>query len=167
MDVADGDPLERVRLVPVLVVLGYNYIRFGSLFETGATIKMSLERRAFKGTPLVGLYGLLFSAGRGLFIYAPLTILGLAGTRKLAKRHGPETWLLWLLILIHVAFYAFWGPRWFGGGSFGPRYLTYIVPAMLLPAGAFLESAAYSRRLMSRSLRRSSIWVRVTTLFSS
>ena len=133
-------------LLPMLLVFGYNYFRFGTPLETGYTVGRSLAAVASKRDPLVSLYGSLFSAGRGFFLYAPLAVLGVVGTRALSKRHGPETWLLWLLILSHLLFYVFWG-RWFGGGSWGPRYLTYIVPMTLLPAGAFLESEAYSRKL--------------------
>lgn len=134
-------------LLPLLLVFGYNYVRFGMILETGYTEKIPLAQRAFIGTPLIGLYGFLFSAGKSFFLYAPLTILGMVGTRALAKRHKPETWLLWFLILSHLLFYITWKARWYNGGSWGPRYLTYIIPLALLPAGAFLESGAHSRRL--------------------
>jgi len=63
--------------LPVLLflalALGYNFMRFGSLFQTG------YGGMAVFSTPLlVGLYGLLFSAGKSLFLYAP--IVALAGT---------------------------------------------------------------------------------------
>lgn len=128
---------------PIMLVLIYNYIRFRNPLETGYTA--ILPPSYFQGAGLEAVYGFLFSPGKSFFLYAPPTILGLMGTKILFKRYPLETLLLWILNIIHLIFYSFFFVVWFGGGCWGPRYLTYIVPSMLLPAGAYLESEEKTR----------------------
>ncbi|MCZ7624986.1 MAG: glycosyltransferase family 39 protein [Candidatus Methylomirabilis sp.] len=71
------------------LALGYNYMRFGSIVRTG------YGGVAVFSTPLlVGLYGLLFSAGKSLFLYAPIAVLGCVAMRPFGKSHRREMLLL-------------------------------------------------------------------------
>jgi hypothetical protein len=69
-----------------------------------------------------GLYGLLLSPGRGLFIYSPIFLLSVAGAIVVWRRGGDG--LLRALSLgiaptiLFYARYVFWN-----GGTYGPRYL--------------------------------------------
>jgi hypothetical protein len=47
-----------------------NYVRFEDLFQSG------YEKGGFGGWFIVGFYGILFSPGKSLFLYNPLTIFG-------------------------------------------------------------------------------------------
>lgn len=124
-------------VIPVVglltVGLWYNSLRFGSVWQTGYSGMMSFS------TPLlVGLYGLLFSSGKSLFLYAPVTLLGLVSLKPFAKNRTHETWLLlglFLINLLTIARYRDWG----GDGAWGPRYLTLVLPCLILPIGSLLE----------------------------
>ena len=76
---------------------------------------------------LAGIGGLLFSPGRSLFLYAPLTLVGLFGGKALWKRDRTLAAMLAsisgaLLILYGSLFY------WDGLRGYGPRYLVPLVP---------------------------------------
>lgn len=125
-------------IFPITLVLLYNYVRFRNPFETGYTAILPMSY--FQGAGLEAIYGFLFSSGKSFFLYAPPAIMGLLGTKSLFRSRPLETILLWSINLVHLLFYSFFFVVWWGGGCWGPRYLTYIIPSMLLPAGAFLES---------------------------
>jgi hypothetical protein len=120
------------------LALGYNYMRFGSIIRTG----YEDEGVALFSTPLlVGLYGLLFSAGKSLFLYAPIAVLGCVAVRPFGKSHRREMLLLLALfsanLIVSSKYYA-----WAGEGSWGPRYLAVVLPCLVLPLGALLEGAS-------------------------
>ncbi len=132
------------------LALGYNYMRFGSIIRTG----YEDEGVALFSTPLlVGLYGLLFSTGKSLFLYAPIAVLGCVAVRPFGKSHKREMFLLLALfsanLIVSSKYYA-----WAGEGSWGPRYLTVVLPCLVLPFGALLENAS----------RRTKQWVLALSL---
>lgn len=122
------------------VGLWYNSLRFGSVWQTGYSGMMSFS------TPLlVGLYGLLFSSGKSLFLYAPVTLLGLLSLKPFAKDHQYDMRLLLGLFVINVlvvAKYYDWG----GEGAWGPRYLTLVLPCLILPIGSLLGTGSRTVR---------------------
>lgn len=122
------------------LALGYNYARFGSILETG------YGRGAEFTTPLlVGLYGILLSSGKGFFLYAPIAALGFVSLRAFYRNHKCEAWLLFGLFAVNtllIAKYRDWG----GEGSWGPRYLTLVLPCFVLPIGALLERRSFAVR---------------------
>ncbi len=116
--------------------LGYNYMRFGSVWQAGYAGILSFS------TPLfVGLYGLLLSSGKSLFLYAPITLLGVASLKPFAKDRKYEMWLFLGLLLVNLLvvskFYD-----WSGEGAWGPRYLTLVLPCLILPIGSLLEGGS-------------------------
>ncbi|HNT33494.1 MAG TPA: hypothetical protein PKH07_00675, partial [bacterium] len=60
-------------ILALVFIAGYNHFRFGSFTATG--YEDQEEGIAFETPILVGLYGQLFSAGKGLFVYSPVLIL--------------------------------------------------------------------------------------------
>ena len=112
------------------VSLAYNLHAFGNLLAGG-------YGEETWSTPLyVGLYGLLFSSGKSLFLYVPLTIVfplalvGFYGT----GRQG-ETFLFAALFVVYLLLHAGWW-SWYGGWSWGPRFLVPALPFLILPLGA-------------------------------
>ena len=139
-------------LSPAAFLLGlalwYNAARFGSVLETGYRPSV-----AFTEALPVGLYGLLFSSGKSLFLYAPIAVLGITSMKAFARTHKREAWLLSGLFatnLILIAKFVDWG----GEGSWGPRYLTSVLPCLVLPIGALLQagSVAMKRSFLALSL---------------
>jgi hypothetical protein len=115
-------------IVPLLV---YNWIAYGSPIEQGYGAK------PFDTPVLEGLYGLLLSPSRGLFIYEPWAILGIAGlviARFANTTRGPislriaDLLFAWPVLLLVYATYA----EWWGGRVFGPRFLDDAAPILII-----------------------------------
>lgn len=111
----------------VLVVLSffayYNLSRFGSLFSFG------YGEESFTGKLYDGLYGLLLSPGRSIFVYSPILAFALLGIKPMVKKDFFLFFLILVLILAHTITIALWH-SWDGGWSWGSRLLTPIVPIL-------------------------------------
>ena len=84
--------------------------------------------------PWVGAVGLLVSPNRGLFFYSPIALIPLFGIRS-ALRNFPEHGIGWCLIAALAQFLAYAAYSvWWGGHTFGPRYL--LDPLVLLTPAA-------------------------------
>ncbi len=106
-----------------LALLGaYNMVRFGSPFEDGHSMDPAM---AFS-PGLLGLAGLLFSPGKGLFWYAPAAFIALARARDW-RIVAPFV----LSLLLHSQI-----RDWTGGTGWGPRFLFTALPPLLVPLAA-------------------------------
>lgn len=96
-----------------------------------------------------GLYTLTVAPDKGLFIFAPIFILALAGIYTILKQPTTERIVLISIAIVHIFLYASWGDPW-GGWAFGPRYLipTTAVGAILI--GYLLH--VYARNLTLKAL---------------
>ena len=114
--------------------LYFNYARFGNWLDFGYPSFLQGDL----SSPLVGLYGLLFSSGKSIFIYTPLIIAALAGARAFHARRRAESVLLWcvavVVLLLHSAV-----PYWDGSLCWGPRYLVPLLPLLMLPLSELLS----------------------------
>ena len=103
-----------------------------------------------------GVAGILFSSARGLLTFTPVLLIPLALARGglPANRRAPFA-LVSALFAVHVLLYAAW-PMWWGGGSYGPRMLTDLVP-LLAWGGALawrsLAEAVAAGRMWKPELR--------------
>lgn len=105
---------------------------------------------SFSREPWVGAAGLLVSPNRGLLIYSPIVIVALLGLGA-ARRSLPDWGLGWahLSCLVLYLLYSCY-TVWWGGHSYGPRYmLDFIV--LLTPAAAvqLTHMRARSARLVA------------------
>jgi 4-amino-4-deoxy-L-arabinose transferase-like glycosyltransferase len=96
-------------------------------------------------------YGLVLSPGKGLFAYSPVLILALMAVPWFLRRHPLEGIAIGLLALVHVAGYSRY-ITWWGGLSWGPRYLVPIVPFVLLAAAPLAEQLVATRRWVWRAV---------------
>lgn len=120
--------------VPLALGLGvamfYNWLRFESVWNTGynAGLAPAMER----GRLWVGLFGLFFSPGKSVFLYNPALLVAALAWWPFARRFRLVALLAafatWPVILFYARF-----PFWHGDVAWGPRYLTFFVPAALLP----------------------------------
>lgn len=106
----------------------YNLIALGNI--RGAELMLTPFTTPF----WEGFWGLLISPGRGLFIYFPLAIFGLLGFYKSFREkqiYLSFYGVLFVFVILQIALYSKY-LYWWGGNSFGPRYLTEIQPMLLL-----------------------------------
>ena len=133
----------------LVTMLAYNHARTGSLFDVGYALSApGQQSRSFSENPFYGLWGLLLSPGKSLFLYSPPLIVALLALPH-ALRTRDRGWL-WALLLTggpvvySNAKYLFWSGDW----CWGPRYILFVVPALLLPAiFVFDDLLARRRRL--------------------
>lgn len=131
-------------LIPFgLLFLWHNQLRFGSPFTSG------YQGQGFTTPFSVGLFGLLFSPGRSLFIYVPLLIpaLSVCLFRLWRERRGLAVFTL-AMLLTPLVFYASWW-TWHGGWSWGPRFLVPALPFLMLPIGFVLSRTVIPRPLLA------------------
>ncbi len=93
-------------------------------------------------TPLVvGVYGILLSAGKSVFLFSPPLLLGALGWRRFAKAHAADAYLFAGVFVVELFFFARWWD-WSGDDSWGVRFLIPGVMLMTIPAIEVLERRA-------------------------
>jgi hypothetical protein len=117
--------------------LAYNVFAFGSV--QGGYQWINATHRQFHGvdgvwsTPLgIGLLGILVSPSRGLLVYSPVLVFGLAGailvwTHPCRHLLAPLAVALGVTILMLAKYSVWWG-----GHAYGPRLLTDVLPLLAI-----------------------------------
>ena len=124
-----------------LPFLYYNYSTFGNVFGGyGENLSFFSMNPGFIGHFL----GLLISPNGGLFIFCPVLLLSVAGYYLIYKREDSPVRTILLLygiaIVLEVIVYGLW--RSLSDSlafSFGPRYMTALVPVLCIFTGYFLD----------------------------
>ena len=124
-----------------------NEFLFGSFFDFGYPPAAEGGRRlnTFETPLATGLYGLLFSPGKSLFLFAPPLLLALPGLWRLARGNRALAVVAGLTPLVYLLFFARY-TQWEGGYCFGPRYLVPVIPLLALGLGPML--AGCDRRIL-------------------
>ena len=132
---------------PLLV---YNALAFGNPLEQGYGTK------PFDTSPLIGLYGLLVSPSRGLFVYEPYmvfafaTIVLLKPGRDFLELRFLSLVYAWAATAILYSTYA----EWWGGRVFGPRFLDDLAPVLFA-----LLAWGIGHGLLARWPARTAFWI--------
>ncbi len=126
-----------------LAALGYlalNLVRFGNPLEFGypTAVEGGKEVLTFSTSLPVGLYGLLLSPGKGLFLFAPPVLAALFGFRALLRARPGLAWAALVHGGVTLLFYSRY-THWEGGYCFGPRYLLPSLPGLILPLAGVLD----------------------------
>ena len=133
-----------------VLLLGLNWAHFGGPFATGYGDQPEGVR--FSTPLLAGLYGFLFSAGKGIFFFSPPLILGLWGWKTMARRSSYLTAGIALSIVIPLLLMSKW-QNWAGGWCWGPRHIFMIHPFLAIPIAFWLAEAwGKVRRSIATSL---------------
>lgn len=147
----------------VALVAYYNVLRFGSVFETG----YRGAGTAFTTPFLTGLKGFLVSPGKGVFLYAPVALLAVLGMPALWRRSRSMALLVGGLFLAHLLLYSRYA-FWWGGGSWGPRFLVPALGGVMLASGCWLEEGSSRfRGLTSVFVSAWSVLVQVACVYVS
>ena len=86
----------------------------------------------------LNMFGLLFSPGVGLLIFAPILITIFLSFPHFYKNHKSECVLFLSIIGFFLLFYGSSG-TWHGLNAWGARYMIPIIPFLILPLGASIE----------------------------
>ena len=121
--------------------LAWNTVNYGGPFATPppATSSAQLERNLTTGLFIFGLprprtiAELLFGPWRGLFVYAPWTLLALLGLRSLHRRAPSLAWHAGAVVIVAVFQNAANVHGWHNGPSPGPRYQLPALVVLTAP----------------------------------
>jgi hypothetical protein len=137
-----------------LTYLAWNYARWGSILDFG------FQSEPFDTPLIVGLYGLLLSPGKSVFLYAPILMLAAVGLVPFARRHPFETIIIAALTIPGVIFYAkFWS--WSGDWAWGPRYMVAFMALWALPIATLLATGRILHRAALTVLALGGLWVQI------
>jgi hypothetical protein len=136
--------------IGIIPLLAYNAVAFGNPFEQGYGSK------PFDTPVLTGLYGLLLSPSRGLFVYAPYLVFAVAALVLAWRARGEVPARLRALGLVALATLLLYATytEWWGGRVFGARFLDDLAP-VLFAALAW----GIGRGLLDRALWRRLFWI--------
>jgi drug/metabolite transporter superfamily protein YnfA len=131
--------------IGIAPLLAYNELAFGSPVEQGYGVKTF-------ATPIqTGLYGLLASPSRGLFVYTPYVLFAFLALFRAWRWPGEVAGrlrgfsLAWIAALVLYATYS----EWWGGRVFGSRFLDDFAP-VLFAAIAWGTSVGLLRSRLGR-----------------
>jgi hypothetical protein len=136
-------------LLPLIaMLLLYNDARWGSLWSFG-----SKPGASFVAKTWIGLWGLFLSPGKSVFLYAPPLLLTLVALPRILRRCP------WILVVLLVTAGPVVGLSatllfWTGDYAWGPRYLVFAVPALLLPGVLLWDDFLNTARRWGRCLGR-------------
>ena len=132
-------------LLPLLALYGwYNFERFGNPLETGRTLALPGSPHHGHWTdPRAGLFGLLFSGGKGVLLFNPILFAALLFWGRLHRRLRMLSWLLLGMVVTRLFFIAM-RSEWHGGFCLGPRHMLVVLPFLLLPLGFALRDVRRS-----------------------
>ena len=124
------------------------------LVETNA--ELHFTRATFTLRP-DGFAGLLISPSRGLLIFSPIVLVAALGIRPAlaAGLRSPLAWCLTAAVVQYLVYGSY--AVWWGGHTYGPRYLTDLLP-LLLPLAAAGLAAAQLRPIARAGLAIALSW---------
>ena len=128
-------------IVGLLPALSYHQLAFGAPWLTGYAFKAHAEFQVIHARGVLGvslpsleaLWGVLFSARRGLFFFSPILLLAPIGLWQMIRRRGfRDVTPLTAAIIVYVLFAAGF-VDWEAGWCAAARHLVPIVPLLAIP----------------------------------
>ncbi|MGE5264267.1 MAG: ArnT family glycosyltransferase [Acidobacteriota bacterium] len=118
-----------------LSIAWYDWVRYGNPLATGYRAD-----ETFDNPVLLGLYGLLFSPGKGLFVYVPFLAALPVSFVLFFRRARDAAILIAVLFAYYVLLFSAWY-YWWGGTNWGPRFLVPVLPFLVLLVAPAIELA--------------------------
>lgn len=132
--------------VSILLVGGYNALRFGHPLDSGYRQSYAAILR----TPFwIGIAGHVINPYKSVFLYLPLFILIPFTIRKTWRKHRYETALILALLAGYLVTYGSFYD-WGGGRNWGPRYLAPLNSLLTLLLLPFVDQAVAQNHRRSR-----------------
>ena len=115
-----------------------DYVRVGA-YDTSAPLRYASVVGGEGTIPIhLNMFGLFFSPGVGLLIFAPILITVFLSFPNFYKKHRSECVLFLCIVGFFLLFYGSSG-AWHGLNGWGARYMVPIIPFLILPLGASIE----------------------------
>lgn len=130
---------------PIALTVVYNWTHYGSWLGGYQLAAGIYDDPAV----MEGALGLMLSPNRGLLVYSPVCLVGFIGGVYVLRRWRQQPGLAALLVaavpyfLVHAA-----AASWAGGWSFGPRFVTELMPLLALAAPAGLAAIGRIGRIL-------------------
>jgi predicted SAM-dependent methyltransferase len=151
----DGLSMVLSSLPFLLLYLWFNQVRYGGTASTGyAGAANQLLSANFPAYVIIeGVWGLLFSPGKSIFLYSPLLLVLVFFWFKLSKKVLPEVVAAGVLFLTYLWFIGtlLGGVDflvWHGDSSWGPRYLLPALPLLLVLVGYVVAKLSANQRAL-------------------
>jgi hypothetical protein len=122
-----------------LTIAYYNWARYGNPLTTGYRAD-----ETFDNPLLFGIYALLFSPGKGLFVYVPFLAALPVALALFIPRAKRESILFGVIFAFYLFLFSIWS-GWHGGTNWSPRYLVPILPFVTLMIAPAIELAKTRR----------------------
>lgn len=119
------------------IILWLNYYRYGEVFATG--YEDQPEGIRFTTPVLAGLYGFLFSVGKGMFFFSPPLILVFFAIKRFWNEWRNLALALFVMVSVFLLVQSTW-QNWAGGWCWGPRHIFQIHALLTLPIVMLLLS---------------------------
>ncbi len=149
-----------VFLIPLvlffIIYVYYNYVRFGSFFESGyATKAQGTEQVETDGgssgqnaivKTLLGFAGMWIIPCRSVFFINPVLIFIFWAAKDFWRKYRFESIIIALILTVHVLLYSSRGPVGFSGSSaWGVRYMVPMTAFMVIAMGVFVGKIVIER----------------------
>lgn len=111
---------------------GVSFVAYNLVLYQRLTGNYGVDLNSFTPSFIEGVAGLLVSPNRGLLVYSPIFVFSLIGAARV-WRLDVQPWLRYLTVglALHLLFYGSFS-EWWAGYSYGPRYLTDVIPVLTL-----------------------------------
>ncbi len=116
-------------ILPALfIVAASNYVRYHSLLDRG------YNNEGFTTPILIGLYGILFSSGKSIFLFSPPLVLGFLAWKAFRDRSATraDAWLFLAVFGAQLLLYSRWWD-WSSDDAWGVRFMIPAVMLMCIP----------------------------------
>ncbi|MEI6104278.1 MAG: glycosyltransferase family 39 protein [Methanothrix sp.] len=131
----------------------YNYYYYGNPFGGNSIL---LSGFSLNSNNIISFAGLLISPSRGLFVYTPILILSVLGYLKTLQIENKNIRYLLMLfggsILLSLLVYSSFS-CWWAGGSYGPRFLTGMLPALAMFLGLYIKDISFNIKTRKNLLK--------------
>lgn len=124
-------------ILAALPFLAYNLYHFGKFFGPYSYLAEDISLNNMSN-----ILGLLVSPSRGILIYSPIVILAIFGFLVAIKSKDKSLRFFFITagiaVVLELLVYGSF-ECWYSGGSYGPRFLTGLLPILGLFIGIYLN----------------------------
>lgn len=143
-------------ILPFIIFnMAYDRLFFGHFFSTGYG-SSSKEISMFSFPIIPGILGNLFSPSKGLFVFMPWALISFLWVIKFRSEkltisiYYPLLLSCFPYIFIYSLFY-----QWPAGYSYGPRYMTDLLPILALLGSGYIDSYWSSSKFLRKQIYKS------------